>query len=266
MLRVWLAGLSLLLVWKAAAAQPSAGDVAIVAYSSDTPDGFAWVALRDIPADTVVAFTDCSVSNGLFYWPEHLDTGSQSLGKGGPLLWRHDADLARGTVVRFDSSTAQWSLGTASNHYPLLSTGGDQLVAYTGTVSRNFLLPGAYQGEAGLATMLAAVDFGNAGWGAGYGPSQSDVPPGLSTGACTAVYLDGRDNGYYSGGTTGSVAELRKAIGQRANWTTSDAYLSPSLWPARFEVLPETPLFEFAYERPRARPPRFPAAGRAGGD
>ena len=36
----------------------SPGDIAIVHYSSDTPDSFAFVFLRDVEAGTTVNFTD----------------------------------------------------------------------------------------------------------------------------------------------------------------------------------------------------------------
>jgi hypothetical protein len=228
-----------------APAQLKAGDIAVVACNSDSPDGFAWVALASIPSNTVISFTDSSCSNNQFYWSEHLEEGSQEAGKGGPLLWWHSQTLTPGAVVRFDSAAASWSVGTASNHYPNFSAGGDQIFAYTGTIVRSIFTPGDYQGDAGAATFLYGLDFGNAGWGIGAGTSCSHVPAGLSTGAFTAVYVDDRDNGYYSGIQTGTVSELKRAIANPANWTTSDARLSPSLWPSHFEVLQDAAIFEF---------------------
>lgn len=38
--------------------QLSAGDVAVIAYNSDSPDEFAWVALKTIYPNTVIGFAD----------------------------------------------------------------------------------------------------------------------------------------------------------------------------------------------------------------
>jgi hypothetical protein len=237
-------------------AQVGPGDVAVVAYSADAPDGFAWVALADVPANTVLNFTDSSVSNGWFYWAEHLLSGPQALGQGGPLTWSCANDLPRGTVVSFRSDATNWSLGTVGGHYPRLSASGDQLFIYTNAIVRNAALPGGYEGDASGATMLFGVNFGNAGWTNGGGTSYSAVPVGLATGNLTAVHTDARDNGYYRGAGTGTVAELRRALADPGNWTTSDAPQDSACWPARFEILPETTLFEFS---------RRDGARRAGG-
>ena len=228
-----------------AVAQLQPGDLAIIAFNSDSPDDFAWVALRDIPAGTVLKFTDSSVSNGYFRWSEHLASGSQKFGLGGPLIWSNSVPLDRGIVVRFDATTTNWSLGQLAGNYPLLSSSGDQLFVYHGAITFNPGQPKGYEGDGQNAGMLFGVNFANGGWSSRGGPNYSEVPFGLSVESLTAIHVGPRDNGYYAGITTGTVAEIRRAIADTNNWITSDSRIPSSRWPARFEILPEVPLVEF---------------------
>jgi hypothetical protein len=90
--------------------------------------------------------------------------------------------------------------------------------------------------------MVFGIDFANKGWtNAPGGTTESAIPAGLSAGDFTAVYTDNRDNGYYSGVRTGTVRQLREAIANPANWTTSDSLLDTNSWVGSFEILPEPP-------------------------
>ena len=232
-----------------AMAQLSAGDVAFVGYNSDSPDDFAWVALVDIPSNTTVKFTDSSCSNGYFRWSEHLGQITP-----GPLDWSHTEQIARGTVVRWEGGAGSWSIGNSANKQPAFSASGDQLFAYSGTISENPGIGGQYRGDPATATMLAGINFGNGGWTNASSTSFSAVPSGLSTASHTAVHIDMNDNGYFTGSLTGSVEQIRRAIADPANWTTSDGYINPTAWPTYFEILPDTVLFEFSRN---ARPDRW---------
>jgi hypothetical protein len=227
------------------------GDIAIVAFNSvSNDDDLAWVSLRDIPANTSIRFTDSSVSNGHFRWSEDL-----AAIQGGPLIWTHAAVVTAGTVVAFTGTTTNWSIGSASNNVPELSNdGGDQIFAYTGEIVYDTSLPSDWRGNPAAAVMLCGLNFGNSGWaGSGLGLSTSDVPAGLSEAEYTAPHVTDKNNGFYSGPTTGTVSRLRAAIADPANWQTSDQYISPGSWPASFCVLPDAPILEFAsiprYER-----------------
>lgn len=223
-----------------ACGQLAAGDIAIIAYNSDDllgHDSFAWVALRDLPANTAVHFTDSSVSNGVFLWSEHFGDAISTYR--GPLTWTHAAIVPAGTVVRcYDN---QWSLGAMLGGMPRLSTSGDQLIVYSGSVVSNASLAYPLCGDPSGAVMVAAVSFANSGWNnlTGGSTTSSFVPPGLSTGACTAIYTDARDDGYYSGPRSGSADFLRSEIAKPANWVTSDAAVDPTNWPTAFSLAPE---------------------------
>lgn len=218
-------------VW--AALQP--GDVAVIAYDTDTPDAFAWIAFRDLPSNTVIHFTSSSVSNGWFRWGDHLGRAVAP----GPLSWTSTNPLPAGTVVSWVSGTQKcWSTGVLSGGAPTLSTDGDQIIAYTGTISSNAAGTYPWIGDCSQATLLYGLNFANAGWDnvTGGGPNTSFVPPGLSTALATAVHVNNQDNGFYSGVTTGTPSDLRAALALPANWTTSAALINPSVWPVCFKV------------------------------
>lgn len=216
-------------------AQLRAGDVAIVAYNTDTPDAFAWVALREVPANTAIHFTNSSVSNGWFRWGDHLGRAVAP----GPLTWSSTNRLPAGTVVSWISGTQKcWSVGVLSGGVPTLSVSGDQIIAYTGAIVSNSAGVAPWVGDCSQATLLFALNFANSGWDnvTGGGPNTSFVPSGLSTALCTAVHVGSLDNGSYSGVTTGKSHEVRASLARPGNWTTSDTLIDPAVWPSVFFI------------------------------
>lgn len=213
------------------------GDVAIVAVNTDDADDFAWVALRDIPSNTVIHFTDSSVSNGCFRWTEHLGGMSP-----GPLDWSSSGVVTAGTVIGWDGLNFEWSVGDAGGVSPDLSASGDQLMAYTGVISSNAALRAPWCGDPAGATMLFAVNIANSGWDQVTGGSSgtSFVPPGLSTNTGTALHLGSRDDACYVGPRRGTIGELRLSLATAANWTTSNDPYASSNWPAAFEIVTRT--------------------------
>jgi hypothetical protein len=111
-----------------ASGQLAAGDVAIVAYNttgSKGSDQYAWVALRTIPSNTVLNFTDSSVSGGYFRWTEHLGTAPYH----GPLAWSNTSDLAAGAVGREMSSICRYPvISCSSTRAALLSIAAFRLL------------------------------------------------------------------------------------------------------------------------------------------
>lgn len=217
-----------------ARAELGPGDVAIVAVNTDECDDFAWVALCDVPSNTVIRFTDSSVSNGWFRWTEHLGGMSP-----GPLEWSSTGTVAAGTVVRWDGLNFEWSVGQAGGVAPDLSASGDQLIAYTGSISSNAALTSPWLGDPGGAHLLCGVNIANSGWDnvAGGAAGTSFVPPGLSTNAGTALHLGARDDTCYIGLTRGTAGELRLRLADPANWVTSNDPYGGSQWPTAFDIV-----------------------------
>ena len=216
-------------------AQLQPGDLAVIAYSTQPTDSFSWVAFRDFPSNTVVHFTRSSVSNGWFRWGEHLGA---AVGPG-PLTWTSTNRVVAGTVISWVSGTPKrWSLGLISGGVPQLSSEGDQIFAYTGSIVSNAAGISPWLGDPRGACLVFGLNFANAGWDNvnGGGPNTSYIPAGLSANLGTAVHAGRMANGYYSGPRAGTVPQLLSAISVSSNWTSCSDLLTPGLWTAPFKV------------------------------
>jgi len=213
-----------------------AGDVAVIAYNTDSIDSFAWVALRDIPPNTLIHFTNSSVSNGWFRWGDHL---GRTAGPG-PLTWTSTNLLQAGSVVSWVAGTQKcWSVGILSGGGMTLSAEGDQIFAYTGTIAYNAAGASPWLGDVTNAVMLFGLNFANNGWdNVNGGVNTSFIPPGLSVGAHTAVHVGNGDNGYYCGSRMGRVSYLLHAIALSGNWISSNDFINPAAWPLSFVIKP----------------------------
>ena len=236
------------------------GDIAVLGFNSDQPaylngDGFpdlSWaiVCLRNLPAGTVVNFTDAGYSEtGLFY----VNSNNE-----GHLTWILTDTVPAGKVLAMDCSNGSnvadlngaesgnggiTDYGTVSGHMggpvTLFSTSGDQIIIYQGT-----------RGTTSGATFIYAYSTqqnvtltGQGVWLTG-GPvvnqAGSSLPPGL-TDDTTALALTnnqgnasfgpgtfgtanyGFNNMIYAGSGSGTQAELLIAIGNPANYVGDDA-------------------------------------------
>lgn len=179
----------------------SPGDIAIIGFNFDNPDQIAFVALTEIPSGTEIKFTD----NG---WKSD-DTFRASEGT---FTYTAASTISAGTVVDPGISG------------PALSSGGDQVLAY--------------QGDNSSPTFIYAINSdGSSGtWQSNAtSAATSALPTGLTNGTDAIAFVE-RDNGYYSGTTSGTKAELLTAISDPANWTTNNGRIDSSNWPAAFTV------------------------------
>ena len=213
------------------------GDLAVVAYNTVGTDSFAWVALRDLPQGTVIHFVTACVSNGWFRWGDHLGRTVQP----GPLTWTSTNGVKAGSVISWISSTQKcWSVGAISGGAPALSSTGDQIFAYTGTIVSNSAGRAPWIGDPAQARMVYGLNFANEGWDNVTGGNlvTSFIPAGLSVSACTAVHVGNQRNAFYAGPCTGTVSKILSAISNSRNWVTSVDWINPDQWPARFSVKP----------------------------
>jgi hypothetical protein len=180
----------------------SPGDIAIVGFNFDNADQIAFVALAEIPSGTEIKFTD----NG---WKSD-DTFRANEGTA---TYTAASTIAAGTVV-YPTLAADTYLGN----------NGDQVLAY--------------QGDNSSPTFIYALNSeGTSGTWQSDATSTTDsaLPAGLTNGT-NAIAFPEVDNGYYSGTTTGTAAELLAAISDPNNWTTSNSRIDSSNWPTSFTV------------------------------
>jgi hypothetical protein len=201
----------------------TAGDIAVIAVNTDGDDHFAWVALTDLAAGTVIKFTDSSWQGNAFRATEHLDAAG-----GGPLSWSSAAAVSAGTVINYLGKTANsWSIGTATGSALNLSNDGDQIFAFQGSIASPAFIDGLQLAHA--TGIIPAPTVSNS-------TNTTNVPSTLSIAAGTMRNLGNFDNAYYSGITAGSKASLTAALMTPANWTVSNSELARSNWPSSFNV------------------------------
>jgi len=186
----------------------SQGAIAFVGLQSDNPDAFAFVLLQDIAAGTRITVTDNGwQASGSFRTGENI------------LVWTAPADIAAGAVIRWkDSIPAETSDGWDATTPFGLSTGGEQITAFQGTLTTVDALIAAITTNRdtfdadGATTNTTALP--------GTGSALADLVVGSSAVAVGQAALD-NDNSVYTGPTTGLKADITEALFDAANWTAS---------------------------------------------
>ncbi|MCE7996861.1 MAG: hypothetical protein HEP71_33175, partial [Roseivirga sp.] len=185
------------------------GDIMFVAYNGDGDDGFAIVALVDIPGSSTIYFNE-NEWNGLSIG----EGGAFSSNTEGEITWSTgDNEITAGTVVTFDevdnagNTNYGASVGTISGTFALGTT-NEVIYAFIGTDDET------------PTTFLSAIanDEFNA-------TSGQLTNTGLTAGV-DAVNIDGdEDVMAYTGSTTcdGTQAACAAQIANTTNWTTQDA-------------------------------------------
>ncbi|HPS30660.1 MAG TPA: MBG domain-containing protein [bacterium] len=207
------------------------GDIAFVGLYMDglstAGDGFTFILLKSVEADTVIYFTDegWDATNTTWYGNSNDAHFSWTAPSGGSLI---------GTIVHIENITAttySTTSGTVSatlNGIWNLSSSGDQMLAYQSGSGVRPALP----------VFLAAIDAdyytgstydGLNGWGSSYYNQNycSDLPSGLTNGVdCVAMVNASQpteyDNYKYNGTLTGTASAVRAAINNYSNWTRND--------------------------------------------
>ena len=225
----------------------SAGDIAFIGFHQDSPDGFTFITLADIPANEVIYFTDHSWSVAFNNW--HNNTTDAHYAWTAPT-----SGAPIGTIVTITETTPNTltpTLGTITQaslfgDFSLIS-GGDVLFAYQSTTGA---MPTAEN-----ATFLAGIYTddnyahntdcdGPQGWYNGTpcasdyttpgsistGANASGIAPGLTNGE-NAVHLypapilefsSENDNGRYTGTLSGNADDIRALINDRTQWSFGD--------------------------------------------
>lgn len=202
------------------------GEVAFVAFQTDDPDRFAFVAIESLSAGTEVAFTDTSYDGTNLVVSLNEQVGVWTVPGGG---------ISQGTVVEIDGTNVTGG-GSMSGALDELSPAGDQIFAFQGYVTNPVFI-------AGLCTKNWST-IGSAG------KNNSYLPGALTDGVYAVDWTAGGelDNGYYSGSLVAAdTATMLALINDDTNWTRDNNTQSwPSPW--RLAIGPQPPggtLFKF---------------------
>jgi hypothetical protein len=202
----------------------TAGDIALIELQTDDSDEFAFVALSNIDAGTVINFTDNA-------WDGSLATPALTTNEN-TIVWTAPAGgVTAGTIVTFQN-TVGFSAGTYTGSYSGASTSGDQLIAYTGTASN--------------PTFLYALTSNT--WISSGSPSSNTswLPTGLVNGTNARDFSSEIDDQYYNvASVSGSKSEILASIGNVNNWSRSNTrYTSYPISASSVSVtLPQTITF-----------------------
>lgn len=187
----------------------SAGDIAFTGMNHDGNDDYSFILLKDVDAATTINFTDCGWTGSSF---------NCGAGDANGWTWSADAALTCGTVVTIDPVVSA-SPGSVSGSFALLSSIGDQILAY--------------QGPAGSPTFISAIHSNeiagtnDINWNGGSTTnSTSALPTGLTNGVnAIRLHIGGTesDNWQYNCAvTSGDAATISAAINNINNWVNDN--------------------------------------------
>ncbi|MFN8244573.1 MAG: PKD-like domain-containing protein, partial [Ferruginibacter sp.] len=210
----------------------AAGDIAFSGYTSVTTDEFSFVLLKPCSPGTVIHFTDRG-------WTGAPTNAFNAASVEETVDWTSPASiLPAGTEIKISGLVATNSgggaAGTVAGTALSLSTGGDQVLAYLGTVGAPTFLSGIHMNVYAIAngdpvnTTAASWDLGNENNG-----NASALPPGLTTGV-NAIWIGTQgnnttemDNGIFNCAAAGinitTEAGTRAALNDQTKWTTNNS-------------------------------------------
>lgn len=220
-------------IWSAAIqAQHKAGDIAIIRFNTDSPDGFSFVALSSIPSGDSLFFTDegWDATAGTIGWrvssEEHLKFISPGLNAGDVV--HVDEESNDSFTVRGAGGTVTLARGSSFSLF-----GGDQLLVYSGGAGLrpdNPVFIAALHADDGQNSVTGSNDaetgFTREGEVNGL-TSFSTLPASLVPRAyAIAVFPTAgteQDNMRYDCSvTSGSRADLLLAVSDKDNWVSDD--------------------------------------------
>ena len=227
----------LFLLIYSAKSQVSVGDIAFIGMNEDSPDGFTIITLSPIPGSSQIYFTEQGLASPSVF------IGNTEYHY---LFTAPSAGIPCGTIISFIENAADVltisgiagasiSYSTGTGGFNL--SGGDQMIAYTGSTGSPTFIAGIISDDGnGTPECLDPIT----GWSLNDGcistsVNRSHIPSGLTNGVnCISLYPNigtELDNSKYNGTLTGTSTALRAAINNAGNWIGNDAStydISPS--------------------------------------
>jgi hypothetical protein len=176
------------------------GDISITGFRSDSDDGFSFVTWVDLTNGTEIRFTD----NGWL-------AASGFVTSENDMSWTNTtgSTILAGTVivVTCPSGSSSANLGTTSSQLDGLSSSGDQIFAY--------------QGSLATPSLVFGINFDGSTWAADRTSSNNSALPAAL--ASANIAFPEVDNAQFTGArTTNSVAAHQGVIADLANWTANN--------------------------------------------
>jgi hypothetical protein len=198
--------------------QFQAGDMVFVGYrmnATATEDEVALLTLVDIEPGTFIFLTDSKYTNNA--QPQCSNGITWTLGA--------NECVTAGSVITIQTAALLANKGTVTGSGFGLSSGGDQVIVYTGSAANpNYITALSSNGwVASNASCSGSLSMIPAGLVDGATSLNTSTAPGNVAG--NAV------NAFYNGTQSGTPAALKTAILNPANWTAVDGGTAPQTWP-----------------------------------
>ncbi len=195
-----------------------AGDIVFVAYrtNASTPDEVAFLTFVNILPGTEINFTDTKFTDNV-----------QPQCAGG-FVWTAPASgVAAGSVVTISvDSPFSTSAGTVTGASFGLSSGGEQVIMYTGTATNPSYIT-ALSTNAWLTTTATSCSGSFSKLPATLVDGQTSINLSTAPGNVSGNTV----NAFYAGTQTGTASELKSAILNPANWIGVGAGTPAQQWP-----------------------------------
>ncbi|WP_417609372.1 HYR domain-containing protein [Owenweeksia hongkongensis] len=213
----------------------TAGDVAFVGFNTDSPDGFAFIALADIPAGEVIYITEQGWNESIPQWYSNSEPH---------LVWTAPSGgLTLGTIVYVSEgaadvlSVSHGTLVFAPGHSSFNLSAGDNIFAYQSISGAAPASPTFLAGLLGddnyahttgcdntttkwldcASCTTTGVDCSTSSTGT------SGLPASLANGVNAVALFPSphleQDNSQYTGSLTGTVSQVRGYINDRSKWS-----------------------------------------------
>jgi hypothetical protein len=203
------------------------GDIAVIGFNSNAPDGFAFVTWVDLNPDTVIKFTD----NGFLSADSAIAANN---GRGGEnfATWTNSTGnvIPAGTVISVvdDANPDTVSQGSIVQSLSGISNSGDQIFAYqgpgAGTSASNSDFGTNANPSTFTGTILFGLNFASDWLSTGTAGTTTSYRPSELAAANTSIALTtvSTTRGQYTGSRSGqTLAQFKAAVADPGNWTTA---------------------------------------------
>ena len=189
------------------------GDIAFLGWNLDGADDYTFILLKDVDASTQINFTDCG-------WTDGTSSFVCNTGDANGWTWTSGANLSCGQTITITVPPLSASIGSVSGSAGVMSSLGDQILAYQGiAASPSFV--------AGMHSDQAPTSANDANWSGNVTNNQTSALPDVLTTGTDAIRLHNggseSDNWQYNCAVaSGNASVVRAAINNISNWVNDN--------------------------------------------
>ena len=208
------------------------GDIAFIGLNFDGNDDCVFILLKDVDASTTINFTDCG-------WEDGTSSFICNTGDVNGWTWTSGQNLSIGQTITLKLVAPMTaSIGSISGSTPVMSSIGDQILAYQGSSGSPTFVAGVHSNEPSTDT----------NWSGSTSNNQTSALPDVLTNGMNAIRLHNGgtevDNWQYDCSVTSGTADVvRNAINNISNWVSdNNSAYSPADPGCSWSISPSLPV------------------------